>query len=42
VTCLRERTRPVDTEVEWINVLKVILRAYQSVEEKRTVVLRDR
>lgn len=41
VTCLREHTRPVNTEAEGIDVLKVILGAYQSVEEKRTVVLKD-
>jgi predicted dehydrogenase len=41
VTCLREGRRPVNTEVEGINVLKVILDAYQSVAEKRTVVLKD-
>jgi predicted dehydrogenase len=41
ITCLREKTRPVNTETEGINVLKVILGAYKSVEEKRTVTLAD-
>lgn len=41
VTCLLEGRRPVNTEVEGINVLKVILGAYQSVTEKRTIVLKD-
>jgi predicted dehydrogenase len=41
VTCLQEKSRPVNTEAEGINVLKVILGAYKSVEEKRTVILAD-
>ncbi len=41
VACLREKRRPINTEVEGINVLKVILGAYKSVEEKRTVLLKD-
>ena len=41
VTCLQEGRRPVNTEAEGINVLKVILGAYKSVEEKRTVTLAD-
>lgn len=41
VTCLQEGRRPVNTEAEGINVLKVILGAYKSVEEKRTVSLSD-
>ncbi len=41
ITCLREHRRPVNTEVEGTNVLKVILGAYKSQEEKRTVVLKD-
>ena len=41
VTCLQEKRRPVNTEAEGINVLKVILGAYKSVEEKRTVTLAD-
>ncbi|GAC1359692.1 MAG: Gfo/Idh/MocA family oxidoreductase [Ktedonobacteraceae bacterium] len=41
VTCLREGRRPVNTEAEGINVLKVILAAYTSVAQKRTVVLKD-
>ncbi len=41
IACLREKRRPLNTEVEGINVLKVILAAYKSVEEKRTVALKD-
>jgi len=41
ITCLQEGRRPVNTEAEGINVLKVILGAYKSVEEKRTVSLSD-
>ncbi|GCE18477.1 Gfo/Idh/MocA family protein [Dictyobacter kobayashii] len=41
VTCLQEGRRPVNTEAEGINVLKVILGAYKSVEEKRTISLSD-
>ncbi|GLV57911.1 dehydrogenase [Dictyobacter sp. S3.2.2.5] len=41
VTCLQEGRRPVNTEVEGTNVLKVILGAYKSVEEKRTISLAD-
>jgi predicted dehydrogenase len=41
VSCLRENRRPINTEVEGINVLKVILGAYKSVEEKRIVSLKD-
>ncbi len=39
ITCLREKRRPINTEVEGINVLKIILGAYTSADEKRTVVL---
>ncbi len=39
VSCLREGRRPLNTEVEGINVLKVILGAYRSSEEKRTIPL---
>jgi predicted dehydrogenase len=39
--CLIEGHRPVNTEIEGINVLKVILGAYKSVEEKRTIILTD-
>lgn len=39
ITCLREGRKPVQTEVDGINVLKVILGAYASAEEKRTVSL---
>ncbi|GCE26256.1 dehydrogenase [Dictyobacter alpinus] len=41
VTCLQEGRRPVNTEVEGINVLKVILGAYKSVEDKRTITLSE-
>lgn len=41
ILCLREKRRPINTEVEGINVLKVILGAYQSVAEKRIVVLNE-
>ncbi len=41
INCLQEKRRPVNTEVEGINVLKVILGAYKSVEEKRTIVLEN-
>lgn len=39
ITCLREGIRPVHTEVEGIDVLKVILGAYQAVEERRIITL---
>ena len=39
VDCLREGRRPINTEVEGINVLKVILGAYASVDEQRTISL---
>lgn len=38
VACLSEKRIPIQTQVDGINVLKVILGAYQSVTEKRTVV----
>jgi predicted dehydrogenase len=37
VACLRENRRPINNEDDGINVLKVILGAYQSAEEKRTI-----
>ncbi|MGI8869583.1 MAG: Gfo/Idh/MocA family protein, partial [Mycobacteriales bacterium] len=37
--CIREGARPIDTQVEGINVLKVILGAYESVEKKAIVAL---
>lgn len=37
VTCVRDGRRPIHNEDDGINVLKVILGAFQSVEEKRTV-----
>jgi predicted dehydrogenase len=37
VACLREKRRPINDETDGINVLKVILGAYTSDEEKRTV-----
>jgi predicted dehydrogenase len=39
VACLREGRRPINTEVEGIEVLKVILGAYVSAEEGRVVSL---
>ena len=41
IACLREGRRPINTEVEGIAVLKVILAAYASVEQKRFVALAD-
>jgi predicted dehydrogenase len=41
VACLRDGRRPINTEVEGIEVLKVILAAYASVDRKQTVALRD-
>lgn len=41
VECLRKRRRPLNTEVEGIQVLKVILAAYASVERKQVVALAD-
>lgn len=38
VFCLRDKHQPMQTQVDGINVLKVILGAYQSVAEKRTIV----
>jgi hypothetical protein len=38
---LRERRRPINTEVEGIQVLKVILAAYASVDRNQIVTLRD-
>jgi predicted dehydrogenase len=39
IACLRERRRPLNTEVEGIQVLKVILAAYASVARKQVVAL---
>jgi predicted dehydrogenase len=39
VACIREHRRPINNETDGINVLKVILGAYTSEEEKRTVQL---
>jgi predicted dehydrogenase len=41
VSCLRTRRRPLNTEVEGIEVLKVILAAYASAEQGRIVALAD-
>ncbi|MGA8112627.1 MAG: Gfo/Idh/MocA family oxidoreductase [Actinocatenispora sp.] len=41
VDCVSEGRRPVNTEVEGIAVLKVILAAYRSADENRTVSLSD-
>ncbi len=37
--CVREGARPIDTDVEGVNVLKVILGAYESVEKRAIVTL---
>lgn len=37
IACLHEKRRPIHNEEDGINVLKMILGAYQSVEEKRTI-----
>ncbi|MBO0794464.1 MAG: Gfo/Idh/MocA family oxidoreductase [Ktedonobacteraceae bacterium] len=37
VTCVRDKRRPIHTEVEGIQVLQIILGAYRSDEEKRIV-----
>jgi predicted dehydrogenase len=39
VSCLREGRRPINTEVEGIEVLKVILAAYASADQGRTISL---
>lgn len=41
ITCITEGRRPINTEEEGVHVLKVILGAYKSVEEKRIVALAD-
>jgi predicted dehydrogenase len=41
LACLREGRRPLNTEAEGIRVLKVILAAYASDRERRTVALAD-
>jgi predicted dehydrogenase len=41
VACVRDGKRPVNTEEEGLNVLKMILGAYKSVEEKRIVALSE-
>ncbi len=41
VACLREGRRPINTEVEGISVLKVILGAYASADEGRTIALAE-
>jgi predicted dehydrogenase len=41
IACLREGRRPINTEVEGIAVLKVILAAYASAGQKRIVSLAD-
>lgn len=41
VECVREGTRPINTEDEGIDVLKVILAAYKSAEERRVVALSE-
>jgi predicted dehydrogenase len=41
IACLRDKRRPINTEIEGTNVLKVILGAYTSIDEKRIVSLKD-
>jgi predicted dehydrogenase len=41
VACVRDGKRPVNTEAEGLNVLRMILGAYRSAEEKRIVTLAD-
>lgn len=41
ITCVTDKRRPINTEVEGVHVLKVILGAYASVKEKRVVTLAD-
>jgi predicted dehydrogenase len=41
VACVRDGRRPLHTEDEGIAVLKVILAAYRSAEERRVVALAD-
>jgi predicted dehydrogenase len=41
VSCLREGRRPIHTEAEGIDVLKVILGAYASADQGRTISLAD-
>ena len=42
VSCLREGRRPINTEVEGIEVLKVILAAYASADEGRAISIPER
>ena len=41
IDCLREGRRPLNTEVDGIRVLKVILAAYASADQKRIMALSD-
>ncbi|GAA5018999.1 Gfo/Idh/MocA family protein [Actinopolymorpha pittospori] len=41
IDCITNKRRPLNTEVEGVHVLKVILGAYASVKEKRVVTLSD-
>ncbi len=41
IGCITDKRRPVNTEVEGVHVLKVILGAYASVKEKRVIALAD-
>ena len=41
IGCITDKRRPINTEVEGIHVLKVILGAYASVKEKRVITLAD-
>jgi hypothetical protein len=42
IRCLREGRRPINNEIEGIEVLKVILGAYASADEGRIISLSER
>jgi predicted dehydrogenase len=41
IACLREKRRPLNTEVEGVNVLKLILAAYASAEHGEIVEMKN-
>jgi predicted dehydrogenase len=41
ISCLREGRRPLNTEVDGVNVLKVILAAYASADSRKTFEIKD-
>jgi predicted dehydrogenase len=41
IACLREGRRPLNTDVEGVNVLKVILAAYASADRRQIMKLKD-